>query len=89
MHWKSTRKRTFSARRIYQAREDAAKEKIYSILPEDQKQELIGLFDEFEAYETAEARFVHAMDNLQPLLLKRQQLGRRLEGTTGDCEAGI
>lgn len=51
------------------AREDAAKEKIYSLLPEDQRGELIALFDEFEANETAEARYAHAMDNLQPLLL--------------------
>lgn len=51
------------------SREDAAKEKIYSLLPDDQKQELIALFDEFEAYETAEAKFAHAMDNLQPLIL--------------------
>lgn len=51
------------------AREDAAKEKIYSLLPDDQKQALIALFDEFEAFQTAEAKFAHAMDNLQPLLL--------------------
>ncbi|MCD7864163.1 MAG: HD domain-containing protein [Lachnospiraceae bacterium] len=51
------------------AREDAAKEHIYSILPDDQKTELIALFDEFEACETPESRFAHAMDNLQPLLL--------------------
>lgn len=51
------------------AREDAAKEHLYSILPEDQKWELTALFDEFEENETAEARFAHAMDNLQPLLL--------------------
>ena len=51
------------------AREDAAKERIYSLLPEDQKQELIALFDEFEAYETPEARFARAMDNIQPLIL--------------------
>ena len=51
------------------AREDAAKERIYSLLPEDQKQELIALFDEFEAYETPEAKFARAMDNIQPLIL--------------------
>jgi len=50
-------------------REDAAKDRIYSLLPEDQKQELIALFDEFEACETPEAKYAHAMDNLQPLLL--------------------
>ena len=51
------------------AREDAAKERIFSILPEEQKDELIKLFDEFEEFETAESKFAHAMDNLQPLIL--------------------
>ena len=51
------------------AREDAAKERIFSLLPEDQKAELIALFNEFEAYETPESKFAHSMDNLQPLLL--------------------
>ena len=50
-------------------RENAAKERIFSILPDDQKQELTALFDEFEENETAEARYAHAMDNLQPLML--------------------
>lgn len=56
-------------------REDAAKERIFSILPEEQKAELIALFDEFEAYETAEAKFAHAMDNLQPLILNDSNNG--------------
>ena len=51
------------------AREDAAKERIFSLLPEDQKTELAALFDEFEAYETPEAKYAHAIDNLQPLML--------------------
>lgn len=51
------------------AREDAAKERIFSILPDDQKEKLMGLFDEFEAYETAESKYAHAMDNVQPLML--------------------
>ncbi|MBQ8085907.1 MAG: HD domain-containing protein [Lachnospiraceae bacterium] len=58
-----------------QAREDAAKERIFSLLPEDQKNELIALFDEFEAYETAESKFAHAMDNLQPLMLNNSNGG--------------
>ena len=57
------------------AREDLAKERIYSILPDDQKNELITLFDEFEANETPEARFAHAMDNFQPLLLNNSNDG--------------
>ena len=46
------------------AREDAAKQRIFAILPEEQAQELIALFDEFEEYETAESKFAHAMDNI-------------------------
>lgn len=57
------------------AREDAAKQRIFSLLPEEQARELIALFDEFEAYETAEAKFAHAMDNLQPLLLNNSNDG--------------
>ncbi len=57
------------------AREDAAKERIYSLLPGDQKAELTALFDEFEEYHTAEAKFAHAMDNLQPLLLNNSNDG--------------
>ena len=50
-------------------REDAAKERIFSLLPDDQKEELIALFDEFEDCKTAESKYAHAMDNLQPLML--------------------
>lgn len=57
------------------AREDAAKEKIFSLLPRDQKEELTALFDEFEAARTPEARFARAMDNLQPLLLNHSNGG--------------
>ena len=49
-------------------REEAAKERIFSLLPNEQKEELIALFDEFEAFESAESKFAHTMDNLQPLL---------------------
>ncbi len=57
------------------SREDTAKERIFSILPDDQKNEFISLFDEFEAYETAESKFAHAMDNLQPLMLNDSNNG--------------
>ena len=57
------------------AREDAAKQRIYSLLPDDQKRGLMAVFDEFEADETAEAHFAHAMDNLQPLLLNNSNGG--------------
>ena len=40
-----------------------------------QKQELQALFDEFEARQTPESKFAHAMDNLQPLLLNDSNQG--------------
>lgn len=57
------------------AREEAAKERIYSLLPDDQKIELQNLFDEFEEFKTAESKFAHAMDNFQPLLLNNKNNG--------------
>ena len=57
------------------ARENAAKERIFSLLPDEQKQELMQLFDEFEEFATPESKFAHAMDNLQPLLLNNSNGG--------------
>ena len=56
-------------------REDKAKERIFSLLPEDQKVEFMSLFDEFEANETPEAKYAHAMDNFQPLILNNSNNG--------------
>ena len=57
-------------------REEQAAERIFGLLPDDQGEELKSLFQEFEASETPEARFVHAMDNFQPLLLNNSNDGR-------------
>lgn len=62
-------------KKTQKAREEAAEERLFSMLPEDQSRELKGLFDEFEAWETPEAKFAHAMDNLQPLLLNHSNDG--------------
>ena len=56
-------------------REEKAKDRIFSMLPSDQKKELIDLFEEFEAYETPESKFAHAMDNLQPVILNTSNDG--------------
>ncbi len=58
------------------AREEAAKQRIFSMLPEEQAAEFIALFDEFNAYETAESKYAHAMDNVQPLILNNSNDGR-------------
>ena len=58
------------------AREKAAKERIFGMLPKDQAKEFMELFEEFEAFETPEAKFARAMDNLQPLMLNNSNGGR-------------
>jgi 5'-deoxynucleotidase YfbR-like HD superfamily hydrolase len=50
------------------AREIAAADRIFGLLPEDQALEFRALWDEFEAQRSLEARFAHAMDRIQPLL---------------------
>ena len=57
------------------AREEAAKERLYSMLPEDQKADLTAIFDEFEERMNPEAKFARALDNLQPLLLNNSNDG--------------
>ncbi|MBE6740405.1 MAG: HD domain-containing protein [Ruminococcaceae bacterium] len=56
-------------------REEIAKERIFSLLPAEQKAEMVALFDEFEDNVTPEANFAHAMDNLQPLILNDSNNG--------------
>ena len=63
------------AKKSQAKREEEAKERIFSLLPEDQKEEFTALFDEFEANKTAEAHFAHTMDNFQPLLLNNSNDG--------------
>ena len=58
-----------------EVREEAAKQRIFSLLPADQAQDMMALFDEFNAYETPESKFAHAMDNLQPLILNNSNDG--------------
>jgi len=52
-----------------EAREKAAAQRLFGLLPEDQAAKLSSLWHEFEAAKTPEARFAKALDRLQPLLL--------------------
>ena len=56
-------------------REERAADRIFGMLPEDQRDELRALFEEFEEASTPEARFARAMDNFQPLLLNNSNGG--------------
>ena len=69
-----------AAQETQKEREDAAAERIFGLLPEDHRDELRALFEEFEAGETAEAKFAKAMDNLQPLLLTESNDGEDWHG---------
>ena len=56
-------------------RERQAADRIFGLLPDDQRDELRALFEEFEAGGTAEAKFARTMDNLQPLMLNNSNNG--------------
>jgi putative hydrolase of HD superfamily len=57
-------------------RERAAADRIFALLPADQGGELRGLWEEFEARQTPEARFAAALDRVQPVLLNYHTQGR-------------
>lgn len=57
------------AQKTQKEREQKAADKIFGILPDDQKNKLRAVFEEFEAYETPESRFAHVLDNFQPMML--------------------
>ena len=49
-------------------REEKAADRIYGLLPEDQRERMLALFREFEEGESPEARFAKALDNVQPVM---------------------
>lgn len=57
-------------------KEIRAADRIFGLLPKDQEAYFRGLWEEFEAGATPEARFARVMDNLQPLMLNAMQEGR-------------
>ena len=57
-------------------RETKAADRIFGLLPEDQGAWFRALWEEFEAYETPEAKFAHVLDNCQPLLLNDASDGK-------------
>jgi putative hydrolases of HD superfamily len=73
-----------SAGRVTQAeRERRGADRIFSLLPADLASEFRALWEEFEARETAEARYAGALDRLQPLMHNYFTEGRAW------CEHGI
>lgn len=64
------------AKKTQRQRETAAADRIFGMLPDDQRDKLRGLWEEFEAGKTPEAKFAHTMDNFQPTLLNDMTNGK-------------
>ena len=60
-------------------REEKGADRIFGMLPEDRGRYFRELWEEFEAYESADAKFAHLLDNFQPLLLNDASGGRSWE----------
>ncbi len=56
-------------------REENAAQRIFGLLPDDQKDIFYGLWREFEDCKTNEARFAAVLDRLQPLMLNYTKKG--------------
>ncbi len=67
------------AKKSQRERELRAADRIFGLLPEDQKQKFRSLWDEFEEGKTPEALFAHTMDNLQPAMLNATTQGKMWE----------
>ena len=67
------------AKKTQRQREEKAADRIYGMLPDDQKQKLRDLWEEFEEGKTPEAKFAHVMDNLQPMMLNVASGGKSWE----------
>lgn len=57
-------------------REKKAAERIFGILPDDQRDEMLSLWNEFETNETPESKFANVLDHIQPLTLNYRNQGR-------------
>jgi putative hydrolase of HD superfamily len=65
-----------AAKKTQKQRECAAADRIFPLLPPDWQEKLRGIWEEFEAWETPEAKFAHTMDNLQPMMLNDATEGK-------------
>ncbi len=65
-----------AAKETQHKREQAAADRIFGLLPEEQGLYFRELWEEFEAYESADAKYAHMLDNLQPILLNDASEGK-------------
>ena len=67
------------AKKTQRQREGRAAERIFGMLPSDQREKMRALWEEFEACETREAKFARSMDNIQPMMLNAATDGKAWE----------
>lgn len=65
-----------NAKQSQREREEKAADRIFGMLPDDQRDRLRRLWEEFEAAQTPEAKFARTMDNIQPAMLNCATDGR-------------
>jgi len=58
-----------TSREVQAELESAAAVRLFGMLPQPQGNELLGLWQEFELAQTADAKFAKALDRFQPLLI--------------------
>lgn len=56
-------------------REQLAAQRIFALLPQDQKNEYLSLWQEFEARQTPEAKFANSLDRFAPCILNYKKGG--------------
>ncbi len=78
-----------AARKAEQERKAA--DRIFGLLPDDQRAELAALWDEYERGDTPEARFAMAVDRLMPLLHNAHTRGKawREHGVRSEQVIGV
>ena len=71
-------------RKMQEEKEKKAADRIFSKLPDDQRDDFISLWQEFEDRKSDEAKFARALDRLQPILLNYYSKGKtwKESGTT-------
>lgn len=63
-------------KKTQKSRELAAADRLFQMLPEDQREKFREIWEEFEAENTPESRFARTMDNLQPMMLNAATDGK-------------
>jgi putative hydrolase of HD superfamily len=69
----------FEGADLHEERERRAAERVFRLLPTDQRQSFLKLWEEFEAGQSADAHFAKSLDGLQPTLLTHAVRRRHLD----------